>query len=154
MLDATASELKATQRITGRSGQLGYRVESNNAWDLTLALPYVEGPALSAATFKVTYTSNGKQKFPIVVPLIDLRFNGTGEGNKLTGAPGGDFFTYEDANGYVLMGWMDRPDHTLFESETQLAWTFNVLYRGNITLRVKPRAQATCDGTLTVARIA
>lgn len=146
----TEAEFKSRQRTTGRSGQLGYAVESALDWDYEITLP----PTLSAQYVELilTFTGDGSQKFPIVIPASDIRVNGTGDANKLTLSPNGQWI-YSNGGNVVLMYALDQPDPAYFESETQLAWLIGFEYLGSITFRLKARGQASTDGTWSVVRI-
>jgi hypothetical protein len=54
----------------------------------------------------------------------------------------------------VLVQTFELPDPDYFASPAQSAWRIDMLYRGAVTLRFKSRANATSDGTITIARTA
>lgn len=148
----TTNQIKARQRITGRSGQLAYAVSSSADWDLMLTFPAAPPPAYLSATFTIVFTGDGSQKFPIAVPITDMRVNGTADANKLSYPPGVAQLEYHSGSNDVLAQTFERPAPDYFDSELQQAWTIDILYRGNITVYIKVRAQATSDGTITVTR--
>lgn len=154
----TTLQRKAAQRLSGRSGQLGYAVSSQSAWDYDAPIAY-SGTTFELGVFRVLYTGDGTQKFPIAVPQFDVRINGTGEGNRMRLDPSTGDYKYEDAAVEVMALEYGEPDVATFESETESAWLIRLFYigkvgNGNFQLRIKPRAQATCDGTFTVTRVA
>lgn len=148
----TTAEFKARQRLTGRSGQLAYAIDSHLDWDYVETFPATVGPGFFSATYSLIYTSDGAQSFPIVIPSTDLRVNGESEANRLTVTPSSGWYEYVDGSGEVLVQIFELPDPAYFESSTQSAWSIDVLYRGSVTLRFKTRAYATSDGTLSIVR--
>ena len=153
-ISRNTNQTKARQRITGRAGQLGYAIQSVNAWDLTETFPTTSGVAFSNASYRVTYTSDGTQRFPIVIPATDIRINGTGDANKPSIIPNSGLYSYADGSGEVQIQTFEMPDQAYFASETQLAWSFDLLYRGSVTIRFKARGNATSNGTFSIVRTA
>lgn len=150
---ADSLQIKAAQRFSGRSGQLGYLVESDEVWDLVLPL-YSAPPGYTAATLELRYVSDGSQEYPIVVPVTDIRVNGTGEANRMQVVPSSGLFTYSDGSGDVIVQTYEYDDPNYFGHASEARWKIDFLFRGNVTLRVKARARATSDGTMTVVRTA
>lgn len=148
----TTEQIKARQRITGRSGQLGYAVASAATWDYTETFPTTSGGGYVGAGYRITFTSDGTQDYPIVVPSVDIRVNGTDEANRLKIIPSSGLYQYSDGSGEVLMQIYERPYEGLFGSKNQSAWDYVFLYRGSVTIRIKPRGQASSKGTFSVAR--
>lgn len=150
----TTQQIKAAQKFTGRSGQLAYTVSSSNTWDRVEVFPYTAPPGYLTAGFSIRYTSDGSQPYPIVIPSTDVRVNGTGVGNRPTLQAGGSFYTYADGAGDILIQNLnfEQPDQAFFGSTTESRWNIDVLYRGNVTLYIKARGQASCDGTWSVVR--
>lgn len=148
----TTAQFKSRQLITGRSGQLGYAISSGQEWDLTETMS-APGPGYLSRTYRVTYTSDGSQKFPIVTPATDLRFNGVAEHNKPTSSHDGSLWTYEDGSCDVIINGYELPNQAFFDSESQQAWEFVIMYVGTVTLRIKAQGQASCDGTFAVTRV-
>lgn len=146
-------QFKAAQRFSGRSGQLGYLVESDDDWDLILPL-YSAPPAYTAATLELRYVSDGTQDYPIVVPVTDIRVNGTGEANRMQVVPSSGLFTYSDGSGDVIVQTWEYADPNYFGHKSEARWKIDFLFRGNVTLRIKTRARATSDGTMSVVRTA
>jgi hypothetical protein len=146
-------QFKARQRVSGASGQLGYLVQSANAWDITQT---VTDPVAAVASFEITYTANGTQKFPIVMPTVDLRVNGTGNANRLSYLYGSGF---NGALGYIsgpnslLMGELTRR-HAYLADPLVSKWAFNFVFSGTITYYLKALIQASSDGVVTVVRTA
>lgn len=150
----TTAQLKARQRLTGRGGQLAYMAETDNQWDYQQTLTVPTPPAYAEARFRVTFTADESQRFPIAIPLTDVRINGTGDSNKLKVVPSSGLYSYTDGSGEVLgEANIDKPVQSLLDSEKQLAWEFYFQYRGTVTLRIKARAQASCPGTFAVTRV-
>lgn len=151
-LRTATEQMKSRQRITGRSGQLGYKVESGSDWDIVITPAAPAPPAYAGIVFKVTYKGDGTQKFPLAAITTDIRFNGTGESNKPSATPG-NIYTYSDANCDVIMGDFEFQEPSSFDSEFNYVWTFAMNYRGNVTIRMKPRIFASSPGTITVERV-
>jgi hypothetical protein len=150
----TSQQIKARQRLTGRSGQLAYTAQSSNEWDLTEALTPPTPPAFSEARYRIVFTGDGTQLHPIVFPLTDIRINGTGDGNRLQPVASSGLYAYQDGSGEVLgQAFIDELNPDYFGSDYQLAWEFYFQYAGSVTVRIKARAQASCQGSFTITRI-
>lgn len=150
----TNQQIKAAQRFTGRSGQLGYAVESDLDWDLVETFPYTPPPGYLSASFAITFTGDGTQKWPIVVLSTDVRVNGTANSNRLAVTPSSGFYEYADASGDVLFQAFERHDPAYFDNPNVSRWTIDILYRGTVKIYFKARGQATSDGTFSVVRTA
>lgn len=153
LVSQTTAELKARQRITGRSGQLGYAVQSPAAWDITDALPVPPGSSYFVANYAVVFTRTGEQDFPIALISTDMRINGTADTNRLVVIPSSGLYTYNDGTCDVIVQTFELPDPAYFESKTQSAWGISIAYSGNVTVRIKARGQATSPGSFAVTRL-
>lgn len=148
-----AHELKSRQRTTGQGGQLGYRIESTADWDYTLTLPTTPPYTAQYAEFRITFTGDGSQQFPIVQPATDIRVNGTGEANRLQLGSNGRYM-YSNSGNVVQEYYLDSPDPSSFESPTTLSWIIALEYMGAVTLRMKARGAGSSPGEWSIARIA
>ena len=153
----TTAQIKARQRITGRSGQLGYAIDSGSAWDYTTNVAY-NSSTYQTAKFQVTFTSDGTQRYPIVVPQFDVRINGTAAGNRMTFDPSIGRYKYQDA--VVSMQAFDygRPIDSFYDNAAQSAWYVTLFHigmsgSGTFSLNIKVRAQGSCNGSFSIVRL-
>ena len=150
----TTAQLKARQRLTGRSGQLAYTAENPMMWDYENTLAVPTPPAYNQARFRVTFTGDGSQKNPIAIPLTDVRINGVEDVNKMKVVNSSGLYAYSDGSCDVIgESTIDKPVQSLLGDELQLGWEFYFQYRGTVTLRIKARAQASCPGNFAVTRV-
>jgi len=154
----TTLQLKARQRTTGRGGQLGYAIDSANAWDFDGSVAYTNS-TYQIAEFHIIFTGDGTQKYPIAVPQFDVRINGTDASNRMVFRSDTTQYEYQDAAVEVMAFEYGEPVNAYFASETQSAWSLKLFFigktgSGNFALRIKPRAQASCGGVFTVVRVA
>lgn len=152
------AQLKARQRLSGRSGQLGYAINSSDAWDYSGSVAFTNA-TYNSAQFRIVFTGDGTQPFPIAVPQFDVRINGTGSGNKMVFDPSLGTYVYEDSS--VQMDAFDygKPISSYFASEDQSGWLLTLFHigktgTGNFQVRIKARAQASCGGAFSIVRIA
>lgn len=149
----TSRQFNSRQRISGRGGQLGYVIESDDEWDLVETFPTTPAFTALPAEYRLTFTGDGSQKYPIVQPATDIRVNGTGEANKLSLNFNGRYW-YVDGSNIVQEYYIDEPDAADFESENKLSWLIALEYSGSITLRMKARGRGSSNGTWSIERIA
>ena len=154
----TTLQLKARQRLSGRSGQLGYVIGGAPGWDYEASIPVTSG-SYDIAEFRITVTGDGTQKFPIVIPELDVRINGTGEANRMVFSPGNHGYAFDSATLSVTAIDYGAPVDDLYEDELKSAWTLRIMYMGvgvssAMALRIKLRAQASCGGSVAVVRVA
>lgn len=153
----TTTQIKARQRLTGRSGQLGYAVSSAADWDLDTSVPYSTS-SFQTAEWHIVYTGDGTQPFPIAIPQFDVRINGTSDGNKMVFNPATSQYGYQDAAVEVYALDYGKPVVSYLKDSVQTAWTVRLFYlgkvsAGNFALKMKARAQASSNGTFSVVRI-
>lgn len=152
----TTAQIKARQRLTGRSGQLGYSIDSGARWDYEGSVA-VSSTSFDDAEFIVTYTSNGTQPYPIVIPTFDVRINGEFDANRMAVDANSGYYEYQDSSVEVQSFDFGKPLQSLYRSETQSAWLVSLFFigtsSGSMTVRIKPRAQSSCDGTFSVVRV-
>lgn len=149
-----AHELKARQRLSGASGQLGYAVASTNNWDLTGSLPTSSPPNFNYAEFEVTFTGDGSQEFPVAIPSTDIRINGTALSNQLRYDPAVGWVSWSSGSNIVRAEVYDQADVTLLQDPTRLRWKLGLYYSGTIAYYLKTRAHASCPGSISVVRTA
>ncbi|TFD14176.1 hypothetical protein E3T26_08615 [Cryobacterium sp. TMT1-21] len=157
LITQTTAELKARQRITGRSGQLGYTVSSANDWDYIGLVTYTNS-TYNLGVFRITFTGDGTQRFPIAVPQFDIRINGTGQSSRMIFNADSGKYEYNDAAVEVQAFQYGRPVEDLFENELQSAWSVELFFigktgSGNFALNIKSRAQSTCKGVFSIVRL-
>lgn len=153
----TTTQIKARQRLTGRSGQLGYAVGSASDWDLDTSVPYSIS-SFQTAEWHVIFTGDGTQIYPIAIPQFDVRINGASDGNKMVFNPATSQYGYQDAAVEVYALDYGKPVVSYLKDSVQTAWTVRLFYLGKVTagsfaLRVKARAQASSNGSFSVVRI-
>ena len=146
------AQFKSRQRMTAKGGQLAYPVASDDEWDYIETFPTTPANTYYPAEFLVRFTGDGSQKFPIVIPQTDVRVNGTGESNKLAMGPSGQFI-YNSGGNVVQATFIDMPEPSYFESETQNAWLVVLYYTGSVTLRIKARGQSSSPGDFEIVRL-
>lgn len=154
----TTLQFKARQRLTGRSGQLGYAVASAADWDYEGSVPF-NTSSYESAKFHIIFTSDGTQRFPIVIPRLDVRINGTATSNRIRFVYADSQYKYEDSTVNMQVFAYGTPVPAYFASETQSAWLLELFYigktgSGNLPVRIKARAQASSGGTFSVVRVA
>lgn len=145
-------QLKARQRQSNVSGQLGYQVETSATWDSTDTLATVVAPALAPLEFDITFTGDGSQRFPIAIPSTDVRIDGTADANKIT--PGLLGLQYSSGLDLAVFDLFDYYDVTLLEDPFVYRWKVRGQYRGTPIYYLKARVRASCPGTLSVTRVA
>jgi len=146
-------QFKNKQRHSGRSGMLGYFVTSPDTWDIISSASNSGGDP-GYRELEIIFTSSGKQPFPIEQVQLDIRFGGTGDGNKPVELPNG-FWGYDDGVNYASM--FDRNpefDKTYSGNETQYRWTFGFNVFGTLSYYIKVYAAGSSDGEIEVSQVA
>ena len=147
-----AAAFKSRQRTTGASGQLGYYPASALDWDLVASFPTVPPMSGAYAEYRLIFTGDGSQKFPIVLPQCDVRVNGTSDANKVRMGTNGRY-EYFSGSETVQIYTFAEPDPIYFEDDYKLAWLIGLQYSGTVTLRIKARGTSSCDGTWSLVRL-
>ena len=147
-----ADQINAPQRVSGRSGQLGYAVESPVEWDITAVLG-TSSTSYGYATFSVRFVGDGTQKFPIAIISTDIRVNGVSAANTLQYDTSLRMYRYVDDSGEVTMLNLEIIDVDYIENQNEMRWTLAMSFSGPTTVRMKARAQATSPGTISIVRI-
>lgn len=150
-------QLKARQRASGRSGQLGYTIDSGKEWDSEVTLPYTN-ETYRVAEFTLSVTGDKSQRFPIVIPKLDVRVNGVADGNKMKFVAGNHGYVYDDSNVSVTAVDYASPDDSGFGDEFKNSWKLRLMYIGvrgvgNASLKLKLRAQSSSPGAVSVVRV-
>jgi hypothetical protein len=150
-----AQEFKSRQRLSSLGGQLGYLVQTEDDWDLTQTLATTPPVTYQFATFELVVTGSGRQQFPMVTPVLDVRVNGTDSSHKVAPMYGGAFYgTLGWASGAnILLLNRTVPDLTYIEDEYVQRWTFGFSYQGSITYYAKAYALSSSDATLELTRL-
>lgn len=146
-------QLKNKQRYSGLSGLQGYFVKTNNTWDISSSASNTGGDP-GYREFQIIFTASGKQPFPIENVQLDIRFGGTGPGNKPVELPNG-FWGYDDGTNSASM--FDRNpqfDKSYSGNETQYRWTFGFNVFGTLPYYIKVYAAGSSDGTISVNQTA
>lgn len=151
-------QFKATQKLSGASGQLGYAIDSGNVWDAEIPLPY-NSASFQSRSIEVLFEGDGTQDFPIALPQFDVRLNGESMANRMTFDPQQGWYVYQDAAVDVFAVRFGRIDDAYAEDPTKTVWqiwmsVLGVTGSGTMTFRVKVRGRASCPGVLTVTRTA
>ena len=150
------SQLKSRQRFSGKSGQLGYTIDSGNEWDLVVSIPYSSINFLNA-TFLIEVEGDGSQEFPIMIPSLDTRINGTGDASRMRFNAGNHGYDYNEYNLSVSGVDYCVPAEEFFGDPLKNCWRLRIMYfgiynDGTMTLRLKFRAQGSCPGTIRITR--
>lgn len=142
-------QIKTKQRYSGRSGLIGYFVQTNNTWDIT------GSASNNYREFEIIFTASGKQPFPVESVQLDIRFGGTGESNKPYELPDG-FWGWDGGGGNFASIYDRNPqfDKTYNGSETQYRWTFGFNIFGTLPYYIKVYAAGTSDGTIVINQTA
>lgn len=151
-------ELNSRQRSSGASGQLGYMPQNPGSWDRTetvTAQGSSGGYSFADVGLSVTFTGDGSQQWPSVVPLFDLFFNGTSNSNRLAFQPGGGLYLWTDATTSAMSYAPVSDDLTLLEDPIRLRWNVFVSLQWTAaapTYYFKARGAGSCPGTWTIVR--
>ncbi|MFC8008929.1 hypothetical protein [Streptomyces cinereoruber] len=144
------NELKSRQRLSSIGGQLNYLVETEDEWDVNQTFPTTPPFTYEQKTLQLTHTGDGKQSFPITMPFIDIRINGTADANRIdylfTGGFSGEL-GYVNGSNIVLVSNIIRSVAHI-ENELVDRWTMLLTYQGSITCRAKAQVMASCDGSV------
>lgn len=151
-------QLKTAQYTSGQSGLLDYLIQTGNTWDSTgTAIHTLYIPNI---IFTVTYTSDGSQPYPIVVPYADLFINTVDEAHRLSVVQwyltigGQAIFLGEAADSGDYVNFLAvNPAYALNSSTYQ--WTAEVTTEitTSFTYYFKAYARGTSPGTLSVATV-
>lgn len=148
-LEDTIRDFKNKQRHSGLSGLRGYFVQTENTWDISSSASNSGGDP-GYREFEIIFTASGKQPFPIENVQLDIRFGGTGEGNKPEELPNG-FWGYDDGTNFASMFERNPQfDKTYSDNETQYRWTFGFNVFGTLSYYIKVYAAGSSDGTIEV----
>ena len=148
----TAQEFKARQRASGASGQIGYLVESDQEWDRIETLPTTAQYAYRPVELTLTFTGDPQRPWPIVIPATDIRFNGTGDGNRIFQDANGNYMWKVNNDNIVTMSTIDVIFPESLEDPLHVKFQVLFYYTGTITYYVKARAQASSRGTWSIDR--
>ena len=152
-LEGTIQAFKKKQRHSGVSGLRGYFVESDNTWDIISSASNSGGDP-GYRQFQIIFTASGKQPFPVENVQLDIRFGGTGEGNKPVELPNG-FWGYDDGTNFAGMDNRNPDfDKSYSGNQTQYRWTFGFNVFGTLPYYIKVYAAGTSDGTISVNQTA
>lgn len=152
-LETTVRELKQKQRYSGVSGMRGYFVQTDNSWDIASSASNSGGDP-GYREFEIIFTGSGKQSFPIENVQLDIRFGGTGNGNKPTEQPNG-FWGYDDGTNWAGMNNRNPLfDKTYSSSQNQYRWTFGFNVFGTLPYYIKVYASGSSNGTIEVRQVA
>lgn len=152
-LEDTIRDFKKKQQHSGLSGLLGYFVQTGNTWDISSSASNTGGDP-GYREFQIIFTASGKQPFPVENVQLDIRFGGTGPGNKPVELPNG-FWGYDDGVNFASM--FDRNpqfDKSYSGNETTYRWTFGFNVFGTLPYYIKVYAAGTSDGTISVNQTA
>lgn len=149
------NEIKNRQPTSGRSGILGYLSQTLSEWDL---IETVSSPSPSfgySATFEITFTADGSQRYPIINPFADVLLSSPLDPTprKAQYNPSNGFLSWTDGtNGVTFSGFL-QADPSNKSSLYTYKWTIYMSYFGsNITYRLKAFTRGTSRGTLQVLR--
>lgn len=146
-------DLKGKQNHSGLSGLRGYFVKTANTWDINSSASNTGGDP-GYRDFEIIYTSSGKQPFPIENVQLDIRFGGTGPGNKPVELPNG-FWGYDDGTNFASMYDRNpRFDKSYSSNIDQYRWTFGFNVFGTLPYYIKVYASGSSDGTILVRQTA
>lgn len=146
-------QIKNKQRYSGASGMRGYFVTNDNTWDISSSASN-SGGDFGYRAFEITFTSSGKQPFPIENVQLDIRFGGTGEANKPSELPSGLWGYNDGANSAILAVRNPMFDKDYSDSENQYRWTFSFNVFGTLTYFIKVYVSGSSDGTVGVGQTA
>lgn len=152
-LEDTIRSFKNRQNYSGTSGLRGYFVSSDDTWDIISSASNGGGDP-GYREFEIIFTASGKQPFPIENVQLDIRFGGTGPGNKPVELPNG-FWGYDD--GVNFAGMFERNpqfDKSYSGSQTQYRWTFGFNVFGTLPYYIKVYAAGSSDGEIEVSQVA
>lgn len=152
----TQVESKASQRTSGRSGQLSYQVANVGEFDLVEKLPVVSAPNIGQFAFQIDFEAEAD--WPIVMPIYEMYVNGTTAAHRVKpddqGTP-----RYRDPANQNNTLWLDAfsgadlaLDVGLLEDARKLRWRMEGYYSGDLTYYLKTLLRSTTPGTLTVKR--
>lgn len=143
-LRTDVDELRNQQRLSGRSGVIGYTIQNDVVFDLEETVTDTD------VTLKLTFTGDGSQLFPVANPSLDIFLGGTGEDQRMDQV----FQRVEAGDDFALL--ISRflvEDKTMLQDETRLAWTVSFQVVGTMTYYAKGYAVGTSPGTVTVERL-
>ncbi|MFB6518572.1 hypothetical protein [Streptomyces sp. NPDC056401] len=148
-------EIKSRQRLSNIGGQLGYLAQTANTWDVEETFATTPPFTYVQKTLQLTYTADGKQSFPMTLPFIDIRVNGTADVNRVdylfTGGFSGEL-GYVNGSNILFVADIKRDVSVMTDPLVQ-RWTMLLTYQGSITLRAKGQVMASSDGTVELVRL-
>lgn len=148
-ISSDLQQLKERQLVSGRSGLKAYLSQSDDTWDAT----GTAGPADIHIT--ITFTSDGSQPYPIVVPYADVFINQIDEAHRLSII---QWFLTVSGHAVYLGEFADSGDYVDFlalDSSSALdpgtyQWTADITATTSVQYFFKAYVRGTCPGTVTV----
>lgn len=146
-LSAEMIEFKSAQRTSGRSGVLGYLVQSGSTWDATGTVGFdTDGTLTRTSTYLMTFTGDGTQS-PVMANLSFLFYaNGTDLAHQITPVVN----NWTDGGGghtaNISYGVQSQSSPTVYSQSVTL------LTQKAITYYIKAYAVSSSGGTVTATR--
>ncbi|MGW6120432.1 hypothetical protein ACWFRF_15425 [Nocardia sp. NPDC055165] len=150
-----ANEIKSRQRISSIGGQLSYLIQNAATWDVNETFTTTPPFTYQQKTLQLTYTADGSQSFPVALPYLDLRINGTADANRVDYLFGGGFagdLGYHSGSDILLVGGIKVALSYLADEQIQ-RWTILLTYQGSITIRAKAQVVASSGGSVELVRL-
>lgn len=145
-------EFKNKQQYSGTSGMLGYFVSNPGDWDITGSASDT-GDDTGYREFEILFTASGEQPFPIENIQLDIRFGGTGDGNKPVEQSNG-IWGYSDGVNFAGMTTRNpRSDVSYAGNETQYLWRISFNVQGTLSYYIKAYVSGSSDGTVVVTDV-
>lgn len=148
-------QIKSRQRLSSIGGQLNYLAQTASTWDVDETFPTTPPLTYVQATLQLTFTGSGEQSFPMALPFIDIRVNGTADANRVdylfTGGFSGQLGYVNGSN--ILFVHDIKRDVSYMTDPLVQRWTMLLEYQGSITLKAKGQVMASSGGTVQLVRL-
>lgn len=141
-LDADFQELK--QKQPSKTG-IVYLTESTATWDATATVGVAGATSFLPLGFRITYTSDGSQDYPLTNGFVDVFANGTDEAHRI--------LLNRNTQAGIGMDQFMVEDKAYWGNKTQMSWTIDMAYKAVNTYYLKAHILGSCLGTVTVTRI-